>query len=1050
MAEILLRIIGESVIEVGERRVTPDAPHLFALLLFLAEAQGRAIPRSELIELLFDAPKNTRAALHSVRQLLYRLNLLGVPIELTDRAVRLDPLRVSHSLTETLGGSYDERKSRLKPTYAVLPHYAPPQAGRIVAWIETLRDRIHNALRHQFRLDIDAARERADWPHVEALARRALELDPLNESAVLGLAEAVASSGSKAMAISILDSYKQELGENQSSLALPAKLLGKRIDNLRTLPPNALHAHVRLVGRSTEMSLLLSSWESARRGRFSGVRIFGDKSVGKTRLAEELASSVTMNATGHVLTTCAAPADRDRPLSLFADLASQLLRLPGAAGCDPLSLPVLRRLSGSLTSSGPVRAEHACSEYEGAAVRNAFCDLLSSVSEERPILCIVDNAAELDEASIALLLAIPHRLRAVHAMFLACHGKGTDQSTMRHPEFTDLHLQPLDAAASKELLLTLMAATGRSIPETFAEWCLDVAAGNPGHLELMASDSRQEREPTSVPADLVALADRRIHDLAPEAQYALQALAVIGESATADMVAALTGLSTYELLIALHSLEDASCIVQTADGLRCRTMFIAERARCTASRVVISMMEGRAAALMEAEHFHNRWSPAIAWRIAAHWQNAGQHRKARRFLRSCWQHAVSIGHPMSAVHAIREALRSTLQPLERGALLDDLIGALQAAGDLPGIIAAVRERNALGSQLADSARRRLELAFDEDEARVMNQSTPSLHVDSLKEHASSSLLDARRRLRAARLLMIGADGELDLALASATVAGSQIIDADDAPSLLLRDQIGLIYHTVFGDRAEALRIVSTMEDRVRRTERSWYTFVSRRNCSLARQLVGSGETDYQNLERSYAEALDASMTAIALSSASHLTSVLIDDGNIPEARRWMRISESLATANGTGGLPMDYLSAQVDLALLDDNCRGASRFVSQMQKNAPRYESARLRNDLLIYRLRLRQLCGGQAIKQGELAALLSFHELAKRFGRHDDHMDVLWIALSSVGEEARASELLSLYLREHRRESRPCRYFLRLRTKSDPAWQTTRVTRVGGEQEEV
>ena len=119
-------------------------------------------------------------------------------------------------------------------------------------------------------------------------------------------------------------------------------------------------------------------------------------------------------------------------------------------------------------------------------------------------------------------------------------------------------------------------------------------------------------------------------------------------------------------------------------------------------------MEGRAASLLEAEHSQHRWSQSDAWRIASHWQHAGQPKKARTFLRACWQHAVSIGQPMIACHAIREMLQSSHDPDDRASLLDDLIPSLQAAGDFQAVMVAVEERKALSSRVLDTSPRREE------------------------------------------------------------------------------------------------------------------------------------------------------------------------------------------------------------------------------------------------------------------------------------------------------------------------------------------------------
>jgi hypothetical protein len=261
------------------------------------------------------------------------------------------------------------------------------------------------------------------------------------------------------------------------------------------------------------------------------------------------------------------------------------------------------------------------------------------------------------------------------------------------------------------------------------------------------------------------------------------------------------------------------------------------------------------------------------------------------------------------------------------------------------------------------------------------------------------------------------------------------IRTSDPVSHLLQLQTSLIYHTVFGDRDGALRIASEIEEIASRSELSWYSINSRRNCFLARQLVGDGRSEYEQLAALYSECLEASMTMTALRCSSLLTSILIDDGHIDEARKWMRESEKLAGVTNGAALPSDYLSAEVDLALIDGNCLGAHAHITKMQENGARHESGRLRNELLIYRLRVEQVCEGTPVREEDLAPLLSFHYMARHLGRHDDHMDVLWVALNSIGRCEQASALLAEYLYRHRRERRSCRHFLRMRTKADPAW---------------
>jgi hypothetical protein len=515
----------------------------------------------------------------------------------------------------------------------------------------------------------------------------------------------------------------------------------------------------------------------------------------------------------------------------------------------------------------------------------------------------------------------------------------------------------------------------------------------------------------------------------------LEAIVILDDAATPSSVSYLTGLATYDLLTALHALESGDLVVNTTAGLRCRSGFIAERVRETSSGAVTSVMEGRAGEYFEKEQSGDRWSPAIAWRIGAHWQRAGEPRRARAYMRACWQHAVSIGQPARASSAINEALSLACDPEDRASLLDDLIGSLQAAADLSAVIPALVERRTLCSRVHDTPSRIAQLTFDEDEASLLKNSHPAAHIQDLRAHLESSLLDSRRRIRAARLLLMASDGELDSSLAGYAMSRCQSLTPEDPYSRLIARHVSLIYHTIFGDRDKALLIADDIQEQTRSLERSWYTVMSDRNCAFARQLAGAGPSDYESFERSFAQARDACMTWTSLSYAGSLMSVLIDDGDLERARSWLKTAEHLAEPIEHRDLPIDYLGAQVDLSLLTENHKKATYYIDRMEECAPRYQSTRNRNELFIYRLRVQLFKNCLAQPESYVERLLQYHEIGKRCTRHDDHMDVLWEVLNAVGESERASALLSDYLRHHRRERRPCRYLLRLRTQSDPAW---------------
>jgi hypothetical protein len=191
--------------------------------------------------------------------------------------------------------------------------------------------------------------------------------------------------------------------------------------------------------------------------------------------------------------------------------------------------------------------------------------------------------------------------------------------------------------------------------------------------------------------------------------------------------------------------------------------------------------------------------------------------------------------------------------------------------------------------------------------------------------------------------------------------------------------------------------------------------------------------------RAFTQAVDASMIPVALGHAGSLMSVFIDDGDLAGAEAWMASAEKLAESVDSADFAIDYLGAQVDLALLSGNYRKACGYMDIMERCAPRYQATRSRNELYIYRLRVSQFCGDFSSPEKHLQRLLAYHEIGKSLTRHDDHMEVLWQTLNAAGEAEMASELLWEYLVRYRRERRPVRYVLRLRTQSDPVW--TRVT---------
>jgi hypothetical protein len=135
---------------------------------------------------------------------------------------------------------------------------------------------------------------------------------------------------------------------------------------------------------------------------------------------------------------------------------------------------------------------------------------------------------------------------------------------------------------------------------------------------------------------------------------------------------------------------------------------------------------------------------------------------------------------------------------------------------------------------------------------------------------------------------------------------------------------------------------------------------------------------------------------------------------------------------------MDFLSSQVKLAILRDDRETAMKYIDLMPLSAPIVRSGLSAHSLFLYRLRYRQLYSTEIASEAELNRLLAWHDRARTFGRHDEHMEVMWVALRQRHQAELASSLLSEYVRESRRERAPCQYLLRTRTAEDPVWKAS------------
>lgn len=389
-------------------RITPAAPRRFALLLYLAIEQGRRVSRERLQTLVFP-DQSAASARHSLREALYQLRGVGAPINAENDDLFVDPRDVWCDFADALSRPDLDADTIRAIAGAFLPGYSPSHSEALTEWYETLRASTISALVRKLLSTSVAATRAARWDTAERAVRACLAIDPWNEEATLALAELLASAGSKAAALRLLDDYAAEIGSRSVELKLPVALLRRRIGedlsggyavNREGRDPTRAFILPPFVGRDDQMVALHEALARAREGEAQCVVVTGDPGIGKTRLVDEFSRAAALKG-ARVERVVMQPHDGERPMGAFVDAVPGLVRAPGALGCAPASMTALRNLTrqagDDATTGGVVDAEQH--ERRWSAISRAITDLCEAIASEAPLVLVVDDAQWLDALS---------------------------------------------------------------------------------------------------------------------------------------------------------------------------------------------------------------------------------------------------------------------------------------------------------------------------------------------------------------------------------------------------------------------------------------------------------------------------------------------------------------------------------------------------------------------------------------------------------------------------------------------------------------------------
>ena len=573
----------------------------------------------------------------------------------------------------------DDEAFRAAAERAVRAYGGELLPGHYEDWVLTERDRLHR--RGVGLLDRLLA-QLADGDEVDAaiaVARRRVELEPLEEAGYRALMELQARAGDRAAALRTFRRcvavLQRELGVEPSSSTqglherlvapgpasapapapvpapAPAPALASGTASASAPDPPGRGRTGRrspgpLVGRAGELEVLRRAWKQAAQGPHIVV-IAGEAGVGKTRLADELADLVEGLPATVARARCVGSQWR-----LPLGPVGQWLRAPavwtGVERLDPTWRAEVARLVPELGEEEPAGRVPPSDEWQ----RRQFLEgLARGVLAGGPTLLVLDDLQWCDTETLTWLEVLLCLDAAAPLLVVA---------TLRSEELEDspelgdwrrhlraqgllqeLDLGPLDPAHVAELAESL---GGEALDDDAAR---RLHAETGGHPLFVIETLRQDTVSTPPRADAVLAG--RLDQLTPTAAGVAELVAAVGHEASLEVLAAASDLDEETLVAALGELWRRRLLREgRSSGYDLAHDLLRDAAYARLAPPQRRLLHRRIAGALERLHADE---PTAAAEIADHHERGdrpelaiGHHLAAAERATTLFAHADAIGH----------------------------------------------------------------------------------------------------------------------------------------------------------------------------------------------------------------------------------------------------------------------------------------------------------------------------------------------------------------------------------------------------------------------
>ncbi|HYN79916.1 MAG TPA: AAA family ATPase [Gemmatimonadaceae bacterium] len=1020
---ISLRALGDATIATPLTTIDPSAEIIFAAALYLLLERREPISRRSFQAVLWPDASD-RTASHRLRQTLLKLRRLGFPIDVAGKghiSLATESVKVDYEdFLATRNGLERSGNDAL----VLLPAYEPRFSQRYLEWLDTWKADVNASMTRVMLGIIARHRVKGEWVEAERNAAKLLRFQPYNEEATLAMAEACAMRGGKLQAMEILDKYLNEVGSGPTDLRLPATIMRRRIAERMHPRMEAAVGQSPLVGRGAVMEQLGELLRRSRDKKGQSCLVWGDAGVGKSRLLAEFATFASLQGVPTQRVQCR-PNDRHRPLSAFVDLVPGLRTMRGAIGCSPETFGYLDRLTKHKPSISESRTSDGDSEFVYSRVQQSLFDLIDAVSEEGCLIVLIEDVHWLDSTS-AKLLSEMVAWATDHSIFFALTGRERPEDWARTPGgLTEIHLQPLDTGASKDVILGVVRQQGHEIAEGHLDWCVRVAEGNPYFLQELANHWVETGDQQEIPSSLAAVLNERISRISGEALLLLQTCALLETNATLDRIEKLIGLEAHRMLPAINELGLAGMLVieaddpakNSADRLLSRHDLLSNAALARLTPPARAFLHRRAGAVFESEIEGER-SASTLWDCARHWQLAGNIGRAFQLAKSCATHLMEVGLPSGAAQAYRKALAYCSTAEETAQILEGQTRAYYRSKDWGGVLEAAARARKVHLSINPSVDR-----HDDLELMVLRAQWRNMHYSRILEKALRCLNEpnatARHRVEAGimslKLLTMTGDMESmrDVYAQVETLATAPDVD------LAMQLQAKAIYHTTCGSLETALASTRLLVEEHRKNGHVGDLIRSLNNAAVTLRTAGVFDETESVLLEALSVAKKHKIDLASFGVLAMLAHTALERGGTEDAHHWWELLRA-------SPVPTDDRYSEVELAVISTRVALLSKRPCEAKRFLPRGWGW-VRRDPVVFRQTYfaclyvaTELACGRIPSDSLLEFLEGAHLRARDLFYQAYPTYALYVGLTAAGKEARGAKLLTEYLSSFRREPHP------------------------------